>query len=120
MSEKNISMNKLSSIINVPVSTIQRNLTGETKKFSSELEYKIRTALNISPNEISEIITENIKNNAIENMDFKTTNNSCNICTSQNKVKDMQLGRNNQIVSISICSECRKKLIYKLMESLDI
>lgn len=126
MEERNLSVNKLANIIGISPSTLARHLNGETKKMSTKLEQDLKGALGITFEMTTDYIQKEIKSKEIHNMEYKDTfkNSQCTVCgvfsDKDNSIKELSLGRNNQVICANLCSECRKKLVYETLKSLDI
>ena len=121
-----ISINKLAKMIDIAPSTLSRHLNGETKKMSTELESKLKEALGITIEVQTDYINREIKKKEIKNMELVDIHSTsqCNVCGKYNEedksMKELRLGRNNQVICANLCSSCRKDLIHKLLFSLDI
>lgn len=122
----NISVNKLAKLVGISPSTLSRHLNGETKKMSTELENKLKDALGITFDISTDYINRAIKKKEIHNMEIVDihTTSQCNVCGTYNdedkSIKELRLGRNNQVICANLCSKCRKDLIHKLLFSVGV
>lgn len=121
-----ISVNKLAKLVGISPSTLSRHLNGETKKMSTELENKLKDALGITFDISTDYINREIKKKEIHNMEIVDIHSTsqCNVCGRYNDedetIKELRLGRNNQIICANLCSSCRKDLVHKLLFSVGV
>lgn len=118
MKDENISVYSLAKDIGMVQSTLSRILSRKTKNVSAVNMDKIKKGLNIDNDYIIKIFDEKV----IQNMEITTPKLSCKctVCGNDNisKIKQIEIGRNNQITVVNLCHDCRKKLAIILIDSL--
>lgn len=123
--KRGISLNKLAEEANISSSTLSRIENRETEKLDYVVVMKLKSLLDVPDFELL-MAMELYENESLNNM-FLTDLDAndeyqCNVCAKYYKgtlVKDLSLGHRNQLMTISLCKACRRRLISTLLETLD-
>ena len=123
--KRGISLNKLAEQANISPSTLSRIENRETEKLDYVLVMKLKSLLDIPDFDLLMAMelheNESLQNITVEALDVDK-DYRCNVCGKYYKgslVKDLSLGHRNQLMTVSLCKACRRKLIAKLRDTLD-
>lgn len=107
--------------LNIAPSTLSRIESGETKTIKNELFANMLEVFNVPKNERASLLLDNHEyiEYGIENIFVSNSNYNCNVCGKDEDALEINIGRNNQLISVSLCKNHRKDLIFELLNSLD-
>ncbi|AMN31065.1 hypothetical protein BFS06_14510 [Clostridium perfringens] len=118
---KGLSVEEASQLSGLSVLEFEDIEKGKVRDIPFRIVAKLKVTLGFTEEDLKYVFERTYEEFCkIENLSVskESVKGRCNVCNFDYDLREVNIGRNNQITEFMLCPECRKKLIEQLKESI--